>query len=55
MRVVGYDPFLSQDAARGLGIELAALDDVLRSADVALAARAAHREHPGLLGERSSR
>lgn len=34
MRVVAFDPFLSQDAARGLGIEPLALDDVLKSADV---------------------
>jgi len=34
MTVVAYDPFLSEDRARALKIELAALDDVLRSADV---------------------
>jgi D-3-phosphoglycerate dehydrogenase len=34
MTVVAYDPFLSEDRARALKIELASLDDVLRSADV---------------------
>jgi len=34
MTVVAYDPFLSEDRARALTIELASLDDVLRSADV---------------------
>ncbi len=34
MRVVAYDPFLSEDRARALEIELAPLDEVLRRADV---------------------
>ncbi|HEX6941124.1 MAG TPA: phosphoglycerate dehydrogenase [Longimicrobiales bacterium] len=34
MRVVAYDPFLSEERARSLEIELAPLDEVLRRADV---------------------
>ena len=34
MRVLAYDPFLSEDAAREMGAELAPLDRVLREADV---------------------
>ena len=34
MRVIAYDPFLSADAAREMGAELAELDVVLREADV---------------------
>src|SRR5690606_38312452 len=34
MRVVAYDPYLSEERARALEIELASLEDVLRSADV---------------------
>ncbi|MBI4544786.1 MAG: phosphoglycerate dehydrogenase [Gemmatimonadetes bacterium] len=34
MRVVAYDPFLGEEHARALEIELASLDEVLRRADV---------------------
>lgn len=34
MKVIAYDPYLSEDRARALKIELASLDDVLRHADV---------------------
>lgn len=34
MRVVVYDPFLNEDRARTLDVELASLEDVLRRADV---------------------
>jgi D-3-phosphoglycerate dehydrogenase / 2-oxoglutarate reductase len=34
MRVLAYDPFLSPDAAREIGAELASLEDVLKAADV---------------------
>ena len=34
MRVLAYDPFLSPDAAREMGAELAPLEQVLREADV---------------------
>jgi D-3-phosphoglycerate dehydrogenase / 2-oxoglutarate reductase len=34
MRVVAYDPYLSEEAARQLEIELASLDDTLSTADV---------------------
>ncbi len=34
MRVVAYDPFLSEDRARALEIELAPLDEVLERADI---------------------
>jgi D-3-phosphoglycerate dehydrogenase len=34
MRVLAYDPFLSPDAAREIGAELAPLEQVLREADV---------------------
>lgn len=33
MRVLAYDPYLGAEAAKGMGIELAALDAVLREAD----------------------
>ncbi|MBI1908980.1 MAG: phosphoglycerate dehydrogenase [Deltaproteobacteria bacterium] len=33
MRVVGYDPFLSEEAAQKLGIQLATLDDIFARAD----------------------
>src|SRR5574340_275033 len=33
MRVVAHDPFISAEVAREAGVELAALEDVLRSAD----------------------
>ncbi|MDH5283179.1 MAG: phosphoglycerate dehydrogenase [Gemmatimonadota bacterium] len=33
MRVLAYDPYLSEDAARAMGIELAPLEQVLREAD----------------------
>ena len=34
MRVIAYDPFLQDERAKQLGIEVAALEEVLRSADV---------------------
>lgn len=34
MRVVAYDPFLSEERAQALEIELASLEEVLRSADI---------------------
>ena len=33
MRVIGYDPYVSADAAAGMGIEMMGLDDVVRQAD----------------------
>jgi D-3-phosphoglycerate dehydrogenase len=33
MQVVGYDPFLSEDQAKQMGVRLGSLDDVFRSAD----------------------
>ncbi len=33
MRVLAYDPFISVEVAKGLGVELAALDEVLRHSD----------------------
>jgi D-3-phosphoglycerate dehydrogenase len=33
MRVLAYDPYLSADAARGMGVELTTLEGVLRDAD----------------------
>lgn len=33
MRVLAYDPYLSADAARGMGVELTTLEGVLREAD----------------------
>jgi D-3-phosphoglycerate dehydrogenase / 2-oxoglutarate reductase len=33
MRVIGFDPFLSQDQARGLGVEPVELDELLRRSD----------------------
>ena len=33
MEVLGYDPFLTADAARGMGVELVPLDDLLRRSD----------------------
>ena len=33
MDVIGYDPFISEELARSLGINLADLDDLCRQAD----------------------
>ena len=33
MEVLGYDPFLTEEAAAGMGVELAPLDDLLRRSD----------------------
>lgn len=33
MEVLGYDPFLTEEAARGMGVEPAPLDDLLRRSD----------------------
>ena len=51
MTVVGYDPFLSQDAARSLGIRLESLEEVLRSADVLSLHVPLTESTKGLLGD----
>jgi D-3-phosphoglycerate dehydrogenase / 2-oxoglutarate reductase len=51
MNVVGYDPFLSQDAARSLGIKLQSLEDVLRTADVLTLHVPLTESTKGLLGD----
>lgn len=33
MEVLGYDPFLTEEAAKGMGVELVPLDDLLRRSD----------------------
>ena len=33
MRVLAYDPYLSADAARGMGVELSSLETVLKESD----------------------
>jgi D-3-phosphoglycerate dehydrogenase len=34
MRVLAYDPFLTEERARSVGLELAPLDEILREADI---------------------
>ena len=51
MSVVGYDPYLSQDAAHSLGIQLESLEDVLRSADVLSLHVPLTESTKGLLGD----
>jgi len=50
MRVVATDPYLSEEAARELGVELADLDDLLADADVVTLHVPLTEETRGLLG-----
>ena len=51
MRVLAYDPYLSADAARSMGVELATLDEVLQQADVISLHVPLTDSTRGLLGE----
>jgi D-3-phosphoglycerate dehydrogenase len=51
MRVVAYDPYLTQERARALEVELTSLDQVLRSADVVTLHVPLTEQTAGLLGE----
>jgi D-3-phosphoglycerate dehydrogenase len=51
MRVVGYDPFVSEDHARNLGIEFADFDTVLRVADFLTVHIPLSNETRSLIGE----
>jgi len=51
MRVLAYDPYLSADAARGMGVELTTLDEVLKEADAISLHVPLTDSTRGLLGE----
>jgi D-3-phosphoglycerate dehydrogenase len=52
MRVLAYDPYLSEEAARSLEVELTTLDTVLREADVVSLHVPLTESTRGLLGEK---
>ena len=51
MRVLAYDPYLSADAAHGMGVELTTLDEVLKEADAISLHVPLTDSTRGLLGE----
>ncbi len=51
MRVLAYDPYLSAEAARGMGVELTALDTVLRESDAISLHVPLTENTRGILGE----
>lgn len=51
MRVLAYDPYLSADAARGMGVELTSLDEVLKESDAISLHVPLTDSTRGLLGE----
>jgi len=53
MKVVAYDPFITEDAAAKLGIELAPLDDVLARADFLSVHTPLTDDTRGLIGEQA--
>jgi D-3-phosphoglycerate dehydrogenase len=52
MRLVAYDPYVSQDRARQMGVELLALEDVVRQADFLTVHLPKTAETTGLIGRR---
>ncbi|GIW06453.1 MAG: phosphoglycerate dehydrogenase [Dehalococcoidia bacterium] len=52
MRVIGYDPFVSEDHARNLGVEVADFDTVLRMADFLTVHIPLSSETRSLIGEK---
>ena len=47
MNVVAYDPFLSEDQAKQLGVKLASMDDVFKEADFITPARSSYQRYQG--------
>ena len=52
VRMLAYDPFVPQETARALGVEMAALEAVLRQSDVVSVHARLLPETEGLIGER---
>lgn len=52
MRVLAYDPFLPEERARAVGVELSALDDLLAQSDLITLHSSAAPDAPPLLGAR---
>lgn len=52
MRVLAFDPYASPDVARGLGVELTSLDNLLRQADFVCIHAMLTNETRGLIGAR---
>jgi D-3-phosphoglycerate dehydrogenase len=52
MRLVAYDPYVSQERARQMGVELLALDDLVRQADFLTVHLPKTAETLGLIGSR---
>jgi D-3-phosphoglycerate dehydrogenase len=50
MRIVAYDPFVSNERAASLGVELCSLDELLEQSDFVSLHTALHDETRGLLG-----
>lgn len=55
MRVIVYDPFLNEERARALDVELASLDDVLRRADALSLHVPLTEQTAGLIGDEQLR
>jgi D-3-phosphoglycerate dehydrogenase len=51
MRLIGYDPFVSEDRARQMNVELVGLDDLVRQADFVTIHVAKTKETLGLVGK----
>jgi D-3-phosphoglycerate dehydrogenase len=51
MRVLAYDPFLTEERARAVGLELAPLDEILREADIVSVHVPLSEATTGLIGE----
>jgi phosphoglycerate dehydrogenase-like enzyme len=49
MKVIAYDPFLSEEKADKMGVEKVELDDLLQARRFHHAARAAHRSDRNIL------
>jgi D-3-phosphoglycerate dehydrogenase len=50
MRILGFDPFLTKEAARELGVELADLDTICKQADMITVHAPANAETKGMIG-----
>ena len=46
MRIIAHDPFISEDVAADLGVELVSLDDLFARCRLPLAAHAVHAQRP---------